>query len=633
MAGEPLPIALVQMSCGSNPDTNLENAARLVAGAAENGARIICLPELFRYPYFPQAFCSDARSLAEPVPGPTTRIFSELARHHGVVVIVPLFETAPEGRFFNTAVVVDADGSLKSPYHKVHIPHDPLFWEKSYFHPGKGYQVFQTAYATIAVLICYDQWFPEAARAVALEGAEIIFYPTAIGNIGDAVPENADWRESWEIIQRSHAIANSVHVAAVNRTGTEGDISFFGSSFVCDAFGTILSRAGREETVLHSSLNLSMNREIREAWGFFRNRRPDTYARLTRPVGMVERTGTPRSLGYRMPAEWEEHEAVWISWPHDSMTFPRLCEVEEVYARFIRELSRSEQVHLLVPNEKIHHHVLSLLEQNGVPHDTATIHTCPYADVWIRDYGPIFVVNPVTREQAMVRWGFNAWGNKYDNLVIDHEVPGFMRQWIDEPVFEPGIILEGGSVEVNGKGTLLTTRSCLLNDNRNPDRTMHEIEEYLEEYLGVVKVIWLSDGIAGDDTDGHIDDIARFVNPTTVVCAWEKHESDENHHVLRENYEILCSSTDQDGNPLTVIRLPMPSAVSDGFERYPATYLNFYIGNRVVIVPVFGDPHDSEALEILSGLFPGRDVVGIDARAMVEGYGTFHCATQQQPSP
>ncbi|MFA5348470.1 MAG: agmatine deiminase family protein, partial [Methanoregula sp.] len=220
---------------------------------------------------------------------------------------------------------------------------------------------------------------------------------------------------------------------------------------------------------------------------------------------------------------------------------------------------------------------------------------------------------------------------KYEDQLQDGKIPDVMNRWLGLPCFVPGIVLEGGSVDVNGRGTVLTTRSCLLNPNRNPSLSSDEIEEFLKEYLGVVKIIWLNEGIIGDDTDGHIDDIARFVGPSTVVCACENVIADANYPALHENYEILKKSTDQDGRPLTVVKLPMPAQVSGGDERYPATYTNFYIGNTVVIVPFFNDPNDVVALQILQGFFPGRKVIGIDARALVEGFGTFHCASQQQP--
>jgi agmatine deiminase len=233
---------------------------------------------------------------------------------------------------------------------------------------------------------------------------------------------------------------------------------------------------------------------------------------------------------------------------------------------------------------------------------------------------------------AMVRWNFNAWGNKYDDQVNDGKIPRSMNRRFNLPLFEPGIVMEGGSFDTNGHGTLLTTRACLLNPNRNPSLSQEEIEGRLSEYLGIEKVIWLNEGIAGDDTDGHIDDVARFVAPSTVICAYETDTADANYAVLHENYEILCNASDQDGTPFRVVKLPMPAKVEDADgQRYPASYTNFYIGNAVVIVPVFNDPRDAGALEILREVFPDRTVIGINARAMVEGFGTFHCATQQQP--
>jgi agmatine deiminase len=527
---------------------------------------------------------------------------------------------------------------MSPPYHKVHIPQDPGFFEKGYFYPGDSYRVVSTPFGRIGILICYDQWFPEAARCVALEGAEIIFYPTAIGHPTGDVPSEGNWQDAWELIQRSHAVANSVHVAAVNRVGTEGGCRFFGGSFACDAFGKILAKAGNNEEILLVRMDLAMNHDVRESWGFFRNRRPDTYGNITVPFpgesGLfpdLRKGDTPRNRGFHMPAEWEPHDAVWLSWPHNRMTFPHLAEVENAYYAFIQAVHVSERIELFVPTAVIHRKVRARLRETGADVSRIILHTSEYADIWIRDYGPTFVVNRVLGKTAMVRWNFNAWGGKYDNQIRDGKMPHTMNRRLSLPMFEPGIVLEGGSIDVNGRGTVLTTRACLLNPNRNPALSADQIEDILREYLGVEKVIWLNDGVVGDDTDGHIDDIARFVGPSTVVCAYETDSADANYPALHDNYEILRQSSDQDGKPLKVIRLPMPAKVADIDERYPASYTNFYISNTVVVVPVFHDPHDAEALRILQEIFPDRTVTGIDARALVEGYGTFHCATQQQP--
>jgi agmatine deiminase len=631
-------IGLIQMAVGNDPDVMLKKAQDKVEQAAKAGANIICLPELFKTRYFPMHVGVEVSAFAETVPGASTHIFSELAKAHNVVIIVPLYEKTTEGRFYNTAVVIDADGTLHPPYHKVHIPQDPGFFEKGYFYPGESYQVFNTRYGRIAVLICFDQWFPEAARCVALNGADIIFYPTAIGHPGGDEPAEGDWHEAWELIQRSHAVANNVHIAAVNRAGLEENCRFFGGSFVCDAFGKILAKAGDSEETVIASLDLSMNHTVQDSWGFFRNRRPETYGRIgvafpgeSGIFPALRKEDTPQNRGFHMPAEWEPHDAVWLSWPHNSMTFPHLSAVEEAYYEFIRAVHTSERIELFVPTAVIHRKVRARLREAGVDLDRIILHTSEYSDVWIRDYGPTFIVNRTLQKTAIVHWYFNAWGGKYEAQIPDGRIPLMMNRRLCLPIFTPGVVLEGGSIDVNGKGTVLTTRSCLLNPNRNPGMSADQIEEKLKEYLGVEKVIWLNDGVVGDDTDGHIDDIARFVSPSTVVCAYEMDIADANYPALHDNYEILRQSSDQNGQPLTVVKLPMPAPVMDGDERYPASYTNFYIGNSVVIVPVFKDPHDAEALKILRNLFPNREVIGINARAMVEGFGTFHCGTQQQP--
>lgn len=271
-------VALVQTRPVADIKENLQRAAGFVESAARKGARIICLPELYRTHYFPQQRRSNVKKLSETIPGESTRLFGELARKYKAVIILPIFERA-WGRSYNSAVVINERGRLLPTYRKLHIPQDPLFWEKNYFRPGDaGYKIYKTKYATFAVLICYDQWFPEAARMAALHGAEIIFYPTAIGNVVGYKSPDGDWHSAWETVMRGHAIANGVHIVAVNRVGQEKKLRFWGQSFACDSFGKILARAGstREQIVI-INVNLSHNKRIREGWGFLRNRRPDTY--------------------------------------------------------------------------------------------------------------------------------------------------------------------------------------------------------------------------------------------------------------------------------------------------------------------------------------------------------------------
>jgi len=333
-----------------------------------------------------------------------------------------------------------------------------------------------------------------------------------------------------------------------------------------------------------------------------------------------------------MPAEWEPHEAVWLAWPHDTTSFPYLEEAEAAFASFIREIHESERVELLVLDAAMKERVVAMLRVRRVELSRIRVHIRDYADIWFRDYGPIFVVNRPASQLAMTKWIFNAWGNKYPTLLKDNQIPCGMNESLRLPIFEPGVVMEGGSIEVNGCGSLITTEQCLLNPNRNAGMSKAEIENYLREYLGVRHFIWLREGIAGDDTDGHIDDIARFVNSTTVLCARQPDESDPDHAVLEENFRQLEAATDQDGNKLRVVPLPVPGWVGDEQGRLPASYANFYIGNAKVLVPLFDTDNDVAALETIQSVFPDRKVVGINARYLVYGLGTFHCMSQQQPA-
>ncbi|MEW6036263.1 MAG: agmatine deiminase family protein [Candidatus Micrarchaeota archaeon] len=335
-------------------------------------------------------------------------------------------------------------------------------------------------------------------------------------------------------------------------------------------------------------------------------------------------------MKYHMPAEWEPHEATWLSWPKDPLTFPEpvLPKVEQVYMEMMLALSPHERVHLLVDDEKAEEKVRKMLEERG-PTKNIYIHRIKTVDVWMRDYGPIFV-----RDRKgmllMTKWLFNAWGGKYEELLADNGVVDEISPMLAMDIIKPGIILEGGSIEVNGRGTLLTTEQCLLNQNRNK-MSKFQLEGYLKEYLGAAKVVWLKEGIAGDDTDGHIDDIARFVNPSTILCAYEEDASDENHLILKKNFEDLQKAKDQDRNPFDVRPLPMPGPVRSPQGRLPASYANFYIGNGAVLLPVFGHKNDEKAISLLEESFPGRKVVPINCEPLVWGLGAIHCVTQQQP--
>lgn len=630
MAPEKIRIGLIQAPSGENSRENLDLTLRMVADALSRGAKIVCLQELFYAPYFPVSRGANAARYAETIPGETTRALSNLAREHHAMIIVPIFEKGTDGMYYNAAVIIRPDGTHGGIYRKVHIPEDPHFYEKEYFAEGSGYVVEDTPYGRIAVLICYDQWFPEAARVVTLMGAGIIFYPTAIGYIrGIDDPCEGDWKEAWQTVQRGHAIANGIHIAAVNRVGIEGDLRFFGGSFLCDAFGNILAQGGDSAEVVIGDVDLTMNDLVREGWGFLRNRRPDTYLPIVKAPESLSRP-PPKAAGYRMPAEWEPHQGIWLSWPHDNGTFFDLPRVEETYISMIRSLQGRERVFLLVRDQEMHARVRELLGRRGIDTRQVRFLVHEYADVWFRDYGPTFLVHERDPALAMVDWKFNAWGGKYPELEADDAIPTILGRILNSTPYTPGMVLEGGAIDVDGCGSLLTTEQCLLNPNRNPSMGTQEIERTLCDFLGVSRCIWLKGGIAGDDTDGHIDDVARFVNPRTVVCALDEDRGSEQYEILSENFRILKQTTAYDGEPLTIVPLPLPAARDD---PVPASYTNFYIGNGVVLVPTFDDPADGKALRILQTLFPERNVIGIDCCEMIRGMGALHCVSQQYPSP
>jgi agmatine deiminase len=338
---------------------------------------------------------------------------------------------------------------------------------------------------------------------------------------------------------------------------------------------------------------------------------------------------TPAELGYRMPAEWEPHAATWLAWPHNRNSWPGKFEpIPGVWTNLVRTLAQFEPVHIEAGGEAVMAEARAMV--GAVPN--VTLHDIRTNDAWTRDHGPTFLVGPPGARPALVDWGYNAWGGKYPPFDDDNRVPAQIAALQGRLRFEPGIVLEGGAIDPNGRGTLLTTEQCLLNPNRNPGLTKNEIERYLRDYLAATHVIWLGEGIAGDDTDGHIDELARFVNPTTVVAAVEVDPADENFAPLQDNLKRLQAARDEDGRPLEVVPLPMPQAMYHEGQRLPASYCNFYIANGLVIVPQYGDPADAEVLAILRRLFPDRQVRGLPARDLSWGLGAYHCITQQQPA-
>ncbi len=341
----------------------------------------------------------------------------------------------------------------------------------------------------------------------------------------------------------------------------------------------------------------------------------------------------PSSLGFSMPPEWHAHAGTWLSWPKNLLTFPprMLPAVEDLYVRMASALSEHEKVNLLVDDEKSKEEVAKRLAGAGAVDSNLHLLLIPSADVWIRDYGPTFLLHEKTGKKACVKWEFNAWGNKYEDLLPDNETGKEVARTLEKRgvrVFYPGIVMEGGSFDVDGTGRLLTTKQCLLNKNRNPSLSQSNISQYLRDYLGVSDIIWLSSGIEGDDTDGHVDDFARFFAKGKVVCNFSENKADSDARVLEQNENLLRARGD-----LEVVRLPMPEALVDPQEgrRLPASYANFYVANKVVLMPAFGGEKDREAADILASCFSGREIVPLPARELVYGYGGIHCVSQQEP--
>jgi len=337
---------------------------------------------------------------------------------------------------------------------------------------------------------------------------------------------------------------------------------------------------------------------------------------------------TPRALGFRMPAEWEPHEATWIAWPHNRDDWPgRFAPIPWVYAEIVRKLARVERVRILVQDRPAEEAARRILRKADANLAAVDFFHAPTDRSWTRDYCPLFVKNR-RGEVAMTNWRFNAWA-KYGDWKHDAAIPAKLAVALKLRAWEPGLVLEGGSIDVNGRGMLLTTEECLLSpvQARNPQLSRREIETALRDYLGARRLIWLHNGIAGDDTHGHIDDLARFVTLDTVVIASEPDQTDPNYEPLRENLAILHKQ------PLRVVKLPMPAPLIFNGRRLPASYANFYIANNLVLVPTFNDPNDRLALNTLARLFPDRQVTGINAVELVWGLGTLHCMTQQQCTP
>jgi agmatine deiminase len=340
---------------------------------------------------------------------------------------------------------------------------------------------------------------------------------------------------------------------------------------------------------------------------------------------------TPAQLGYRMPAEWEPHEATWLSWPRrEGISFPEAFDrVMPTLRAMVAALIESERVCINICNGAHEAEARAVLD--GLPMQRITFHRIPTNEPWCRDHGPVFLTRNEQPRLAIVDWDYNAWGGKYPPCDLDEVVPTRIGEILDAPVFYPRMILEGGSIEVNGQGVLLTTESCFFNKNRNPDLSRDEIEQRLRDFLGVRDILWIASGTEGDDTDGHIDNLARFVDRRTVVAVVEEDRKSTNYAPLQENLRRLRAMK-IDGKALEIVQLPMPKKIERDDLVLPASYANFYIANSCVLMPTFSDPNDERAVKIIARCFPTRRMVAIDCRELIWGLGAFHCLTQQQPA-
>lgn len=345
-------------------------------------------------------------------------------------------------------------------------------------------------------------------------------------------------------------------------------------------------------------------------------------------------SNTPASLGYAFPAEFELHEATWLSWPHKEASWPsKIGSIYPHYCQFIKYLAMGEKVRINIANKAMQVFAMGLLEKAGVNMQQVEFFLHPTNDAWCRDHGPAFLINKEAAvKKIIVDWNYNAWGNKYPPYDLDDIIPTLIGKHFDIPVYHPSIVMEGGSVEFNGAGSLLTSSCCLLNENRNPHLSQAEIEQYLYDYYGVEQVLWVADGIVGDDTDGHIDDTVRFVNADTVITVVEEYKQDANYDLLQTNLQQLKQMRLLNGKQLNIVELPMPDAIIYEDQRLPASYANFYISNKHIIVPTFQCVKDDKALQIIADCFKTREVVGIDSTDIIWGLGSFHCLSQQEPA-
>ncbi|MCF0054168.1 agmatine/peptidylarginine deiminase [Dyadobacter sp. CY356] len=343
---------------------------------------------------------------------------------------------------------------------------------------------------------------------------------------------------------------------------------------------------------------------------------------------------TPKASGFTFPAEWHQHRATWLTFPHNDASWQgdRLSKMYPQYLAFIKAISQGENVGIIANDENLKQFIIAELDKIQVDLSKIEFIIKPTNDAWCRDHGPAFLINPETKEKMIVDWGHNAWGGKYPPYDDDNRTPLAIAEYLNLPAVTPGIIMEGGSVEFNGAGSLLTSKSCLLNQNRNSHLNQGQIEKLLSDYYGIDQVLWVEAGIAGDDTDGHIDDTTRFIREDTVIAAVENDPNDENYEILQTNLKMMKEMRLLNGKQLNIIEIPMPKAVIIDNFRTPGSYVNFLMCNAGVIVPVFNNPNDQIAIDILEKAMPDRKIIPLDASEIIWGQGSFHCLSQQEPA-
>ena len=674
-------VATTQFAMTNDREQNMVTAEALVRMAARDGADIILLSELFDNLYFCQDQFEDLFSLAgtsDVCSNSFLRRFCRLSKELDVVLPISFFEKAGKA-YFNSVAIFDG-GKYLGVYRKSHIPDGPGYQEKFYFNPGDtGFHVFRTRYATIGVGICWDQWFPECARCLALQGAELLFYPTAIGSEPQDPTLNS--RGHWTRCMQGHAGSNLVPVVCANRIGVENEITFYGGSFITDHLGEIVQQfptptIQTEVGFLKHTFDLTKIDVARSSWGVFRDRRPTLYSPITslsdQDVGMparipvaqpVEEEGVaalaskPAEDGGYMPGEWDSHACVWMAWPYqwwrdDCGPAQRaVLDVAEAISRFepVRMLVTTEQYcHALQRLQKVHDP-----EAAGGPAAEANIQLvlAEYDDIWLRDTGPTFIRagNRVTS----VSWRFNGWGNKIPELKHDDSVSYQIQAMEDRHGgYTCPAVLEGGSFHVDGEGTLITTEECVLHKNREcPEfkvRSKESMNKIFHDYLGVTKVIYLPYGVVEDvDTDGHVDNLAAFVSPGHVLLTFPESDSHPQYPRSLAALEVLSKATDAKGRALVVHKIPHPPVMyrqSDEAEmdnavytarveqqQLAGSYVNFVMTGGGIVMPRFHVATDKRAKEVMAELFPDKEIVMVDGREILLGGGNFHCITQQQP--